>query len=98
MEIIFIAQRLSNILAQSPTDRPPYQNSKVEDPLVNLRCQGAAWCKFSDSFTDRFCEEAAQSFAEEPRLPQNRKRGRVNFFIKSFPPCGGFVVKNRHAV
>ena len=51
MKILFVAQGLSNIFhfcskAQSPTDRSPYQNSKVENPLVNLRCQGTTWCKF----------------------------------------------------
>src|SRR5271155_104748 len=98
MEILFVAHRLSNVLAQSPTDRPPYQNSKVEDSLVNLRCQGTAWCKFCDILTDGFCGIEAQSFSEKPRLPRNRKPRGVNFRIKSLPPCWGFVPRNWHAV
>src|SRR5271155_3843239 len=87
MEILFVAQRLTNVLARSPTDRPPYQNSKVKDPLVNLRCQGTAWCKFRDILTDGSCGIEAQSFSEKPWLPRNRKPGGVNFHIKSLPLC-----------
>ena len=65
MEILFVAQRLSNVLARSPANRPPYQNSKVEDPLTNLQRQGTALYKFRDILTDGFCGIEAQLFSEK---------------------------------
>ena len=72
------------------------QKLKIHWSICNV--WGPFDAKFHDILTNGSCGIEAQSFSEKPRLPRNRKPGWANFCIKSLPPCGGFVLRNRHAV
>src|SRR5271155_5698282 len=69
---------------------------KIHWSICDVR--GPLGANFAIFLPTDFVKTRPNCFRKNPSRPGTTNPGDVNFCINSFPPCGGFVPRNWHAV